>query len=532
MEGIRVIQGPATIHAILKKSSFTFGQKTAFTDGERTISFNTAMKWSVRLAKHFVKLGLKKGDVLAVQLPNSLEFVLAHVAASHIGLIFNPLSPNYRKKELLYMLGHCETKALITTERYKHYNLKELAYEVKTRLPHLEHIIVTGQSEQAEGISFFSLLEEDPYDIRDSDLKKHEPEADDPCLIMFTSGTESNPKAVLHTNRTFVSTHLMNGPEYGITNKDTILSLTPLAHMFSLPMIMLSLQAGAKHYLYSEYDVKKLADILQKEKVTFLIAAPAHLIDILHHFDKKEADETSIRFVLTGGSKIPSQMVKKLIHVLGCRVGAQWGMTEVGAGTFTRPGDDPEKAWKTVGRPCPAGEVIIVDEDHRSLPTGAAGEIAFKGCSVFIEYYRNREETKAAFTEEDYFLTGDQGYLDEEGYLHFTGRTKDTINRGGLKFHASEIEEALQMHPKIRQVAIVSVPDFRLGERACAFVALRENQHLDFEEMKSFLLQKGFAKYKIPEYCEIRNELPTTPSGKIFKEPLRKEAKLLGQSKM
>lgn len=532
MEGIRVIQEPATIHTLLENSSLTFGQRTAFTDGKQVISFETAKKWSVRIAKHFVKLGLKKGDVLAVQLPNCLEFVLAHLAAAQIGLIFNPLSPNYRQQELLYMLGHCETKAIITTEKYKHYNLKKLAYEVKKKLPHLEHIIVTGQSKQGEGISFFSLLEEDPEGISDSDLMMHEYKADDPCLIMFTSGTESNPKAVLHTNRTFVATHLMNGPEYGITNQDTILSLTPLAHMFSLPMIMLGLQAGAKHYLFPEYDVKKLVKIFKKEKITFLIAAPAHLIDILHHFDKKEADETSIRFVLTGGTKIPSQMVKELIHVLGCQVGAQWGMTEIGAGTFTRPGDDPTKAWETVGCPCPTGEVMIVDENYRSLPTGVVGEIAFNGDSLFIEYYRNPEATEAAFTEEGFFLTGDQAYIDQEGYLHFTGRTKDIINRGGFKFHASEIEEALQMHSKIRQVAIVSVPDIRLGERACAFVTLRENQHLDFDEMKSFLLQKGFAKYKIPEYYEIRNELPTTPSGKISKEPLRKEAKLLGQSKM
>ncbi|PLS18615.1 AMP-dependent synthetase [Bacillus sp. M6-12] len=524
-----LVKVPDTFHDLLKESALTFGKKTAFTDGENIISFEDAKRLSLRLAKHFLKIGLKKGDVLAVQLPNSLEYVIAHLAAAQIGLIFNALSPNYRMQELTYMLGHCKAKAFIVPGIFKKLNFEDLAYELKGKMTHLEHIIVAGNPKRPDSIAFSSLLEQDPEGITDEEIKANRPVVDDPAIILFTSGTESNPKAVLHTFRTFVGGNLANGKEYQLSEKDTMLSLTPLCHMFSFPMIMNCLLHGSSHFLCSEYKVEEVTGILQKENVTVLFAAPAHLIDILHHVKDNEAHNTNLRLVMTGGAKIPTQMVKELRHVLNCKVGAQWGMTEISAGTFTRPGDAPAKAWETVGRAAPAGEVIVLDEEHRPLPAGEIGEIAFKGGSLFIEYYGNPAASEAAFTKHGYFLTGDQGFLDEDGYIHFSGRTKDTINRGGLKFHATEIEEALQMHPKIRQAAVVSVPDPRLGERACAFITLRDNESLEFEQIKTFLLDKGFAKYKIPEFLEVRAELPTTPSGKISKGPLRKEATTLSE---
>jgi len=524
---LKVTNIPTTIHELLNVAARKYGNRTAFTDGKKEISFQEIQHLSQRLASSFLTMGLQKGDVLAVQLPNSLEFVIAHLAAAEIGLIFNPLSPNYRKQELTYMLRHCDTKALIISGKNKKWDFEKMAHDVKEDLPELVHIIATGEKEMKQSVSFSALLEEDS--VVNEKIVNQLPELDDPSLIMFTSGTESNPKAVLHSSRTFVATHLLNGKEYAITEEDTIFSLTPLCHMFSLPMIILGLHRGAKQYVSPDYHVEQVKDVLQSEKITLLIAAPAHLIDLLHHIKEDQTDRINLRLILTGGSQIPAQMVKEVRNRFLCSVAAQWGMTEVCAGTFTRPGDDPSKAWETVGRACPSGEVVIVNEKHELLPAGEKGEIAFKGDCLFVEYYRNPEDTKFSFTKNGYFLTEDQGYLGTDGYVRFLGRTKDTINRGGLKFHAMEIEEALQMHPKIQRAAVVSVPEPRLGERACVYVTLRENETFHFEEMQLFLLEKGFAKYKIPEYLELRKELPTTPSGKISKGPLRLEAQLLGQ---
>lgn len=517
---------PLTIHEVLSEAASTHGDKTAFTDGSTAITYEEVRRQSHRLAKHLLAMGLRKGDVLAVQLPNSIEFVIAHLAAAEIGLVFNPLSQNYRRQELTYMLRHCDTKALITSENNEKIRFEELAYDVKAELPQCLQIIVAGEKENDRSVSFSSLLEEEP--AYNGDIAEHMPDVDDPALIMFTSGTESNPKAVLHTFRTFVAPHLLNGYEYGISDEDTIYSLTPLCHMFSLPLIIIGLHQGAKQYVCPDYHVAKVLKTLEDEQVSFLIAAPAHLIDLLHHSNSEQTKRMNLRLALTGGTTIPAQMVKDIRKRFNCHVAAQWGMTEVCAGTFTRPGDDPSKAWETVGRASPSGEVAILNEEHEPLPAGEKGEIAFKGDSLFIEYYRNPSSTQSAMTKTGFFLTGDQGYMDADGYICFLGRTKDIINRGGLKFHATEIEEALQMHPKILRAAVVSVPDSRLGERACAYITLRKEEAFSHEEMKAFLLNKGFAIYKIPEFLEIRADLPTTPSGKISKGPLRAEAQLLG----
>ncbi len=521
---------PLTIHELLNEAASAYRGKSAFTDGHNELSFEEIRWQSQRLAKHFLSLGLRKGDVLAVQLPNSIEFVIAHLAAAEIGLVFNPLSPNYRQQELTYMLRHCETKALIVSGNGGKINFEQLAYDVKAELPQLHHIIVAGEKEDERSVSFSTLLDEEP--AYNGEIADHTPDVDDPALIMFTSGTESNPKAVLHSFRTFVAPHLLNGTEYGISEEDTIYSLTPLCHMFSLPMIMIGLHQGAKHYVYPDYHVEQVLETISSEQVSFLIAAPAHLIDLLHRAEADQTTRMNLRLVLTGGTTIPAQMVKDVRKRFNCQVAAQWGMTEVCAGAFTRPDDDPSKAWETVGRACPSGEIVILNDNLEPLPVGERGEIAFKGDCLFIEYYQNPSATESAMTNNGFFLTGDQGYLDQDGYVCFLGRTKDTINRGGLKFHASEIEEALQMHPKIHRAAVVSVPDARLGERACAYVTVRDEESFQLEDMKAFLLEKGFAIYKVPEYLEIRSELPTTPSGKISKGPLRSEARLLSGSKV
>lgn len=512
------------IHELIEQSAAAYKDRVAFIEGNDRYSFQEIDQLSLRLAKHFLQLGLKKGDAISVQLPNSFEFVVAHLAAARIGLIFNPLSPNYRKQELSYMLAHCESKAFITMESWKGFNYEKLAFELQDQLKDLQHIIVAGENKDDRSIQLSSLLDTEPESVSEQDVHDNLPTSEDPCLILFTSGTESNPKAVLHTFQTFVPCHLQNGKEYQVTDKDTILCLTPLCHMFSLPMIIIGLKFGAKHFLYKHYHPDEIIDLLRKEHVSFLIAAPAHLIDLLRQCENKNVSGLNLRFILTGGTKIPAKMVQDLRAILKCDVGAQWGMSEICAGTFTRPGEEASLAWETVGRAAPVGEVKILDDAQKPLPTGEIGEIAFKGDSLFIEYYKNPLATEHSFTKDGYFLTGDQGWLDEKGYLHFVGRTKDTINRGGLKYHASEIEEALQMHPKINQVAIVSVPDPRLGERGCAFVSLRDDEQIDLEEIKEYLLEKGFAKYKLPEHLVIKDKLPTTPSGKISKGMVRKEA--------
>ena len=517
-----------TVNEVLANSAVSYGMKTALVDQSVHLTYADVERLSFRLASHLIRMGLKKGDVVAVQLPNSWEFAVTHLALARIGLIILPVNLMYRKKELAFMLSFAEAKAVVTIDKWKAFDHAALMDELKQELPQLQHIIVTGTEIRSGHHSFTTLLKTESVHAAEEELSFFTPRPEDKMLMMFTSGTESDPKAVVHTYQSFVPTHLQNAQEYQMSSHDTILCLTPMSHMFSLPMLIMGLKHGARQIMLAQFSVEKTLELIEREGVTFCVASPTHLIDLLKGTDGRERIASNLRLILTGGTKIPSQMVKELRQRLGCEIAAQWGMTELGGGTFTRPADRAELTWDTVGRVCPSGEVQIFDEEGLPVADGEVGEIGFRGLSLFAGYYKNEAGTKESFLENGFFLTGDLGWKDAEGYIHFVSRKKDTINRGGLKVHAAEIEEALVMHPKIKQAAVVSVPDERLGERGCAVVSFMDGETMSLEEVTEYLLRLGMAKYKLPEYLRVMDELPMTASGKISKGMLREEALAFG----
>jgi acyl-CoA synthetase (AMP-forming)/AMP-acid ligase II len=425
-----------------------------------------------------------------------------------------PINVMYRRKELQFMFSYAEVKAVFTNDR-------AMIEQFQDDLPSLEHIIVLDEPETLKDPSFLgggTIISESVSVDRGISFT---PAPDDSMIIMFTSGTESDPKAVIHTCRTFVPTHLDNAQEYQMTENDTILCLTPLSHMFSLPIVIMALYNGATQVMSEKFSVEGTLDLFEREGITFCIAAPTHLIDILKASESRDIINTKLRLVLTGGNKIPAQMVKNVRQRFNCEIIAQWGMTELGGGSFTRPNDPEHLTWDTVGRACPNGEVRVFDEERNALPVEQVGEIGFRGASLFEGYYNNPAATDAVMIEGGFFLTGDLGWMDSVGYIHYVSRKKDTINRGGLKVHTAEIEEALIMHPKVNQAAVISVPDERLGERGCAIISLREDASFTLAEMTEYLLGLGMAKYKFPEFLEIVSELPMTASGKVIKGVLR-----------
>ncbi|WP_233253042.1 MULTISPECIES: AMP-binding protein [unclassified Geobacillus] len=514
---------PSTVQEVLHHAVARYGKKTAIIDGERTLSFEEVNERSLRLAERLRGLGLQKGDIVAVQLPNSWEFAVTHLALARLGMVMVPVNLMYRQKELSFMFSFAHVKAVVTIDRWRGFNHAEMMESLQQIVPTLDYIIVVGGRKGPRQYSFQTLLNDSGLSLADREGEKLFPSPDDPMLIMFTSGTESDPKAVVHTYRTFIPAHLHNGQEYGLTADDVMLCLTPMGHMFSLPMILMGLYSGATQVMLSQFSVERVLDAFSQHGVTFCVAAPAHLIDMLKGTDETKEYPSKLRLVLTGGTKIPVWMVKSFRQRFCCDVAAQWGMTEIGAGSFTRPNDAAHLASDTVGRACPTGEICIFDENHQLLPNGKVGEIGFRGQSLFKGYYKNETATRQSMTEDGFFLTGDLGWKDDDGYIHYVSRKKDIINRGGLKVHAAEIEEALLMHPHIRQAAVIGIPDERLGERGCAIVSLKEGTTFSLEEMQQYLLEIGMAKYKLPEYLEILNELPTTASGKVSKGVLRKQ---------
>ncbi|WP_067935971.1 class I adenylate-forming enzyme family protein [Alicyclobacillus kakegawensis] len=514
-----------TIVDIVDEAARRFGGRTAFVEGETRLTFVEVRDLSIRLAKHFLALGIGKGDRVAVMLPNDRWHVLTHLALCRVGAVLTPLNLAYRQQELRYMLAHNQVRMVVLTPDWQGTDLLSVLLDVLPEVGCVEHVLVSRATDDKSAIVVDDLLKRDAA-VSDADLAKHRPGADDAFAILFTSGTQSNPKATLHTYRTFVPGHIDQSVEYQFSSEDVFLSLGSFGHMFSIPMISTTLRCGMRHVLLPEYSPQAFLAAARREGVTVATGVPTQWLDILRAA-RDEGIPLKMRLVITGGSKIPPHMVHQLRDQFGCTVAAQWGMTEVCAGAYTRPGDPPEASWQTVGRVCPRAEVRVLDPaGDQELPVGEIGELAFRGPSLFVEYLGNPQATAAVMTQDGFFRTGDLVYLDEQGFIHFVGRTKDIINRGGLKIYALEIEDLLLEHPKIRQAAVVAMPDERLGERACAFVALTESSAheggnvLTLNDVTDYLLAKGVAKYKLPERLEIRKELPSTASGKVQKAKL------------
>jgi non-ribosomal peptide synthetase component E (peptide arylation enzyme) len=265
-----------------------------------------------------------------------------------------------------------------------------------------------------------------------------------------------------------------------------------------------------------------LVATLERSQATVLFAAPAHIAACRQAGLLEQADLSSLKLAVMAGSACPPELVRTLAQRLpNGTVSQLWGMTELQAGAYTRPDDPLEVAATSAGRPSPGTEVRIVAPDATLLGPGEEGELQIRGCSVFPSYFDNTTANAQAFTTDGWFRTGDLAVLDAQGNVRLTGRSKDIINRGGVKFNPLDIENLLDQHPKVVQSAIVPMSDAVLGERACCFAVLTTGQSLTLEEVCAYLLTHHIARHKLPERLEILAEMPLTPTRKIIKGRLQ-----------
>ena len=306
------------------------------------------------------------------------------------------------------------------------------------------------------------------------------PDAGDPFLLLYTSGTTAAPKGVPHPYRTMLSNARLGAPEHGLDSRDRVLSAAPLSHLYGLYSLHCAWAVGACTVLLPAFTPDELASVVENQKPTALWTAPAHMAACRAAglFDKH--DWSSLKLAIVSGSSAPPELMRFLKEKLSaCAVTQLWGMTELQAGLYTRPDDAPEVSAASSGRPSPGTEVRL----------SAEGELQVRGALLFAGYHENEEANRAAFTGDGWFRSGDLAQMDGAGNVAITGRTKDVINRGGVKFNPADVEMLLDSHPKILQSAIVPMPDPILGEKACAFVALRSPAvELSLEELVEYLL--------------------------------------------
>jgi len=504
-----------------------YPERTAIVDFEYgsgrliELTFRDLRRRVDQIAWSLVGLGVKRGDVVSVQLPNWWHFVAVHLACLRVGATTNPLMPIFRERELSFMLGLAESRIVIVPKMFREFDHEAMIERIRPSLPALRHVIVVGGA----GRNGFDrqLLTADVPPEPASVFAAQRPAADDVVQLLYTSGTTGEPKGVMHTSRTLLTTMLPSIRRLQLREGEPILSATPLAHQLGFILaVIVPIVLGSPIVMQDVWNANVALERIRRFGVTFGMGATPFLADLIDTA-AKEGDAGPLRTFLSAGAPIPRLLVKRAREKIGVKVLSAYGMTENLLVSATRPDDPEQKVTETDGAPSRGLELRVVDGDGNSLPAGASGRLQTRGTSTFVGYLKRPELYNV--NGEGWFDTGDLARLDADGYVTITGRWKDVIIRGGENIPVVEIENVLYRHPAVRQVAIVAMPDARLGERACAFVVAREAASLTFAEMQEFLLKSGVARSYWPERLELVDALPMTATGKIQKFVLREHAK-------
>jgi cyclohexanecarboxylate-CoA ligase len=313
--------------------------------------------------------------------------------------------------------------------------------------------------------------------------------------------------------------------EHDIRPGDIVLSAAPFGHLYALYTVQMALCAGASALLLPVFTPPELIQVIETKKPTHLFAGAAHIAACQEARLLDSQKLSSLRLVVLSGAAVPPNLVLEFAPLLtNGNVSQLWGMTELQAGLYTRPADAVALVANSAGRASPGTEIRIADEHGVAMPAGQDGEIQVRGPSVFAGYYNNPDATAQSFTPDGWFRSGDLAAMDTSGNVSLSGRLKDVINRGGIKYNPQEIELLVERHPSVAQCAIAPIPDRILGELACCYVVMKPGAQLTFDELSAFLLRFGIAKYKLPEKLEIMTEFPLTATRKIIKSRLRPKA--------
>ncbi|MFE3070655.1 AMP-binding protein [Streptomyces sp. NPDC059247] len=492
-------------------------------DTYETVGYAELARRVDRLAVGLLRLGVRRGDVVTLQLPNSWVLVALCLAAARIGAVAGPVVPVMRRREVEFMTRLTESPVYIAAAEFRGFSYAEMSAEVASAVPTLRHRVLLGGGADEDGaLDFVRDLygpEPDPGLLASLDALEAGP--DDAAQIMFTSGTTGEPKGVLHSHNTLYSMNRAQADVLGVTGSDVTAMGSPTTHQagftwnFVMPLLL-----GATAVQVDRWEPRQMLRTLQEQRVTFFMGAPTFLSDLIDGQRETPHDLSALRTFATGSAPIAPLLVEDAREVLGCRLYALWGMTENGCVTVTRPEQPALRAAESDGTPVPGMEVRIVGEDGAAVAPGAPGLLQVRGSAQCLGYFRRQEVYDASVTADGWFDTGDLARSDGHGGIRITGRVKDVIMRGAENIPVLEIEAALLRHRAVKDVAVVGYPDRRLGERACAFL-VTSGDAPGLEDVRTHLAGLGMARTYWPERLELVPALPRTPSGKIQKFALR-----------
>ncbi|RZG80241.1 AMP-binding protein [Acinetobacter venetianus] len=504
----------------------------------RRLTYRELQQEVEAFACSLLKLGLKKGDRLAIWSPNCVEWTVTQFAAFKAGIVLVNLNPAYKSHELEYVLNKVSCKGLIIASQFKTTNYQELLTRIAPeisfctnkiihaeRLPFLKFVIKIDE-QQHTGIHRFSDLVTPPTadQLDQLDLASQQLQFDETINIQFTSGTTGNPKGTMLTHHNILNNGYFVGEGIRLTSKDKVCISVPLFHCFGMVMGNLACITHGATMVYPSAVFNPLDTLktIHEERCTAAYGVPTMFIATLEHEQFSEFDLSSLRTGIMAGSPCPREIMQRVIERMHMsEITICYGMTETSpVSAQSSVNDTIDKRVSTVGRVHPHVEVKIVDLEGQIVPTGTLGELCVRGYSVMAGYWGEEEKTREVIDAAGWMHTGDIAEMDAEGFVKIKGRIKDVVIRGGENLFPKEIEDFLYTHPDISDVQVIGLPDLRYGEELCACIILHEHHQSDEESIRSFC-KDHISHNKVPRYVKFFSEFPMTASGKAQKFKLQ-----------
>ncbi len=483
-------------------------EKTAIKDDASGVSFSYSDSYRIirRLAGFLRQHDVRQGDRVAVLSANCIEYLFLFFAVQRLGAVLVPINYRLTAKEVEYILQDCAPKLLVFQDELS----KMIAEIDRSRLPATEIPISSALQDCIAGVM---------RGLSEIDSVYATVPFDHPVMILYTSGTTGRPKGALITNEMMFWNSINTEMRLDITSADVTLTFAPFFHTGGWHVLTTPfLHHGATIIFLSGFHAGRIVELCDTEKVTIFFGVPTMMKMMSETEQFARASFKTVRYAIVGGEPMPIQQIE-LWQSKGVPIRQGFGLTEVGPNCFSLQEKDAIRKKGSIGFPNFYIETRVVDDAGRDVGIDQPGELLLRGPVVTPGYWNNDEATAAAITD-GWFHTGDIVRKDAEGYFFVVDRKKDMFISGAENVYPAEVERVLYLHPAVREVAVVGVPDPKWGEVGKAFVALRPSEHVSGEELIDFCSDK-LAKYKIPRYVEFLGELPKGPSGKILKRTLK-----------
>lgn len=513
---------------VVRRHARSRPERLLVTDGTHRVTYGDLYEQAIRLAAGLRDLGVDSGDRVAVQLPNWAEFAIVTAALSRLGAVLVPIMPIFRADEVRYIVGHSGAVALIGPQTFNRFTHGDMYAEVRASVPTLRTVILVRSIDPdavGDAIPFEQVgAPRDAADITVLDEGLGATASpDDGCLIVYTSGTTARPKGCFHTFNTIHASAVAMIRRMAIDEQDVFFNPSPVCHSTGLVtgLLMPLLVGGATHFMERWEPTEGLQRIAE-HGCTATFTSTTFLTTLLHAYRDGEHDLGTMRYWVCAGAPIPGSVVQEArSRFPGCSVLSLYGRSENMTTAMCGPDDEPERSATSDGRALPGASIQVVDDEGAALEPGASGDICYRGPSHMLGYYDDPAETDALYTPDGSSRSGDLGVMDAAGFVRVSGRIKDIIIRGGINVSSREVEDLLIGHPAVRDVAVVAMPDARLGERSCAYVVAAQGSTPTLAQLTDFLRSREIAVQKLPERLELVDALPMTAVGKVRKNLLR-----------